>query len=362
MGMKVLTVVGARPQFIKAAVVSHLLRQRHQEILVHTGQHFDYNMSETFFRELEIPDPDYNLGISGGTHAQMTGKMMMAIEEVLIAEKPDWLLVYGDTNSTLAAALAAAKLHIPVCHVEAGIRTHSRTNPEEINRICTDHVSSLLLASTESGFQEMASEGLQEKGVLVGDPMYDAFLEYSEKLSLDQIQLQLLSGGTASVPAEFYYLTCHREENTGDDNDLLEIFRATEMLDAPTVYPVHPRNRERALRLSADGNFTKLMLTEPVGYLESACMVRNAKKIVTDSGGLQREAFFAGKKCVTILNFVCWPETMVSGRNELSYPIAEEIVAKLGNPQTVDENYQPFGDGHAAEKIVKALEEAGMSS
>lgn len=362
MGMKVLTVVGARPQFIKAAVVSHLLRRRHREILVHTGQHFDYNMSETFFRELEIPDPDYNLGISGGTHAQMTGKMMMAVEEVLIAEKPDWLLVYGDTNSTLAAALAAAKLHIPVCHVEAGIRTHSRTNPEEINRICTDHVSSLLLASTESGYQEMASEGLQDKGVLVGDPMYDAFLEYSGKLSLDQITLQLLSGGTASVPAEFYYLTCHREENTGDDNDLLEIFRATEMLDAPTVYPVHPRNRERALRLSAEGSFSKLVLTEPVGYLESACMVRNAKKIVTDSGGLQREAFFAGKKCVTILNFVCWPETMVSGRNELSYLVAEEIVAKLGNPQTVDENYQPFGDGHAAEKIVKALEEAGMSS
>ena len=329
---------------------------------MHTGQHFDYNMSETFFRELEIPDPDYNLGISGGTHAQMTGRMMMAIEEVLMAEKPDWLLVYGDTNSTLAAALAAAKLHIPVCHVEAGIRTHSRTNPEEINRICTDHVSSLLLASTESGYQEMALEGLQAKGVLVGDPMYDAFLEYSGRLSLEQIQLQLLSGGTASVPAEFYYLTCHREENTGDDNDLLEIFRATEMLDAPTVYPVHPRNRERALRLSAEGSFSKLVLTEPVGYLESACMVRNAKKIVTDSGGLQREAFFAGKKCVTILNFVCWPETMVSGRNELSYPIAEEIVAKLSNPQTVDAAYQPFGDGHAAEKIVKALEEAGMSS
>lgn len=360
--MKVVTVVGARPQFIKAAVVSHVLRKKHQEILVHTGQHFDYNMSETFFRELEIPDPDYNLGISGGTHAQMTGRMMMAIEEVLIAEKPDWLLVYGDTNSTLAAALAAAKLHIPVCHVEAGIRTHSRTNPEEINRICTDHVSSLLLASTESGYQEMASEGLQAKGVLVGDPMYDAFLEYSGKLSLDQIQLQLLSGGTASVPAEFYYLTCHREENTGDDNDLLEIFRATEMLDAPTVYPVHPRNRERALRLSAEGRFSKLVLTEPVGYLESACMVRNAKKIVTDSGGLQREAFFAGKKCVTILNFVCWPETMVSRRNELSYPVAEEIVAKLSNPQTVDADYQPFGDGHAAEKIVQALEQASVSS
>lgn len=354
--MKIVTVVGARPQFIKAAVVSHELRKKHQEILVHTGQHFDYNMSEQFFKELDIPEPNYNLGISGGTHAQMTGRMMIAIEEVLIKEQPDWLLVYGDTNSTLAAALAAAKLHIPVCHVEAGARVHSMTNPEEINRICTDHVSSLLLASTKSGYDEMAKEGLQEKGLLVGDPMYDAFIEYSSKLKLEEIALQLLTGGTEKVPQEFYYLTCHREENTNDDKDLLEIFKATELLDAPTVYPVHPRNKQRALKLQQQYHFTKIILCEPVGYLESACLVKNAKKIITDSGGLQREAFFAGKKCVTILNFVCWPETMVTGRNELSKPDAEEIVMKLENRQTIDKTYQPFGDGHAAVKIVEALE------
>ena len=354
--MKIVTVVGARPQFIKAAVVSHELRKRHHEVLVHTGQHFDYNMSEQFFRELDIPDPDYNLGISGGTHAQMTGRMMIAIEEVLIKEKPDWLLVYGDTNSTLAAALAAAKLHIPVCHVEAGARVHSMTNPEEINRICTDHVSTLLLASTQSGYDEMAKEGLQSKGILVGDPMYDAFVEYSSKLTPAQINLQLLTGGTAVVPETYYYLTCHREENTNDDRDLMEIFKATEMLDAPTIYPVHPRNKQRAVRLQAEYGFTKIILTEPVGYLESACLVKNAKKIITDSGGLQREAFYAGKKCVTILNFVCWPETMVAGRNELSPPVAEEIVKKLENPQTVEEDYLPFGDGHSAVKIVEAME------
>lgn len=354
--MKVLTVVGARPQFIKAAVVSHELRKSHQEILVHTGQHFDYNMSEQFFRELDIPDPDYNLGISGGTHAQMTGRMMIAIEEVLMNEKPDWLLVYGDTNSTLAAALAAAKLHIPVCHVEAGIRTHSRTNPEEINRICTDHVASLLLASTQSGFDEMANEGLQDKGRLVGDPMYDAFIEYSSRKNIRDIELKLLQGGVTGVPDEFYYLTCHREENTNDDKDLLEIFKAAEMLNAPTVYPVHPRNKERALRLQQKNLFTKLLLTEPVGYLESACLVKHARKIITDSGGLQREAFYAGKKCVTILNFICWPETMVNNRNELSRPLAEEILEKLRHEQTVDGTYQPFGDGHAAIKIVKAME------
>lgn len=356
--MKVVTVVGARPQFIKAAVVSHVLRKKHTEILVHTGQHFDYNMSEQFFKELDIPDPDYNLGISGGTHAQMTGRMMIAIEEVLIKEKPDWLLVYGDTNSTLAAALAAVKLHIPVCHVEAGARTHSKTNPEEINRICTDHVSSLLLASTKSGFDEMAKEGLQEKGLLVGDPMYDAFIEYSNKLNISDIELTLLQCGKASVPEEFYYLTCHREENTNDDKDLLEIFKACEMLDVPTIYPVHPRNKQRAIRLLDENSFSKLILCEPVGYLESACLVKNAKKIVTDSGGLQREAFYAGKKCVTILDFVCWPETMIDNRNELSRPIAEEIVEKLGHEQIVDESYLPFGDGHSANKIVEAIENA----
>lgn len=355
--MKIVTVVGARPQFIKAAVVSHELRKKHQEILVHTGQHYDYNMSEQFFEELDIPAPDYNLGISGGSHAQMTGKMMIAIEEILKKEQPDWLLVYGDTNSTLAAALSAAKLYIPVCHVEAGARVHSRTNPEELNRICTDHVSALLLASTESGYIEMANEGLQSRGKLVGDPMYDAFLEYSCKLSVSDITLKLLSGKEAKVPEKFYYLTCHREENTREDKALLEIFKATEALDAPTIYPVHPRNKARAMRLQEQYRFAKILLTEPVGYLESACLVKNAKKIVTDSGGLQREAFFACKKCVTILNFVCWPETMVCGRNELSRPNAEEIVERLGHEQTIDEAYQPFGDGHSAVKIVKAMEE-----
>lgn len=355
--MKVVTVVGARPQFIKAAVVSHELRKKHTEVLVHTGQHYDYNMSEQFFEELDIPTPDYNLGISGGTHAEMTGNMMIAIEKVLMKETPDWLLVYGDTNSTLAAALAAAKLHIPVCHVEAGARVHNRNNPEELNRICTDHVSSLLLASTESGYNEMANEGLQDRGILVGDPMYDAFIEYSNKVNLSDIKFTLLGGGECSVPEEFYYLTCHREENTNDDKDLLEIFKAMEKLDVPTIYPVHPRNKARALRLKEAYDIKNIILTEPVGYLESICLVNNAKKIVTDSGGLQREAFYAGKKCVTILNFVCWPETMVDGRNELSSPDEEEILSKLQNEQNIDDNYLPFGDGHSAVKIVKALEE-----
>lgn len=353
--MKIVTVVGARPQFIKTAVVSQVMRKNNTEILVHTGQHYDYNMSEVFFKELNIPSPDYNLGISGGTHAEMTGHMMIALEPVLQKEQPDWLLLYGDTNSTLAAALTGAKLHIPICHVEAGARTHNKTNPEEINRICTDHVASLLLASTESGMQGLRTEGLADIGYLVGDPMYDAFLEYSGKVKLSDIKLQLLTGGQSQAPNNYYYLTCHREENTYNDETLLEIFKAMEQLDAPVIYPVHPRNKQRALRLQKECGLKNLILTEPVGYLESLCLVRNAQKIVTDSGGLQREAFFAGKKCVTILDFICWPETMLDGRNELSRPVATEILEKLAHPQKVDSNYRPFGDGHSAERIVEMM-------
>ena len=354
--MKVVTIVGARPQFIKAAVVSHVLRKKHTEILVHTGQHFDRNMSELFFEEMDIPKPDYNLGISGGTHAEMTGRMMIAIEEVLQKEQPDWLLIYGDTNSTLAAALASAKLHIPICHVEAGARLHSLGNPEEINRVCADHVGTLLLASTQNGLEELAKENLGERSRFVGDPMFDAFRIYSEMLDIRDIRLNLLAGGTTSVPNKFYYLTCHREENPQDGGTLLEILRAMEKLDAPTIYPVHPRNREIAVYLQEEHGISQVLLTEPVGYLESTCLVRNVEKIVTDSGGLQREAFFAGKKCVTVFERAFWPETIVDHRNDLARASTEDILEKLTLEQKIDEAYRPFGDGHSAQKIVQAME------
>lgn len=354
--MKIVTVVGARPQFIKAAVISHVLRKTHTEILVHTGQHFDYNMSEQFFQELDIPTPNYNLGISGGTHAQMTGKMLFAIETVLLNEQPDLVLVYGDTNSTLAAALVASKLHIPVCHVEAGGRTHSRTNPEELNRICTDHLSSLLFACTESCMLELKKEGLEHRAYLVGDPMYDAFKQYSNSVCLSNVELKLLQGGFIKAPKNYYYLTCHREENTSNDDALLEIFRAMNTLDYPVIYPVHPRNKLRAIKLNRNYGFNNIFLCEPVGYLESIALVNGANKIVTDSGGLQREAFFAKKKCVTLVDFVAWPETMVGNRNELSKPIASEILDKLNHKQFIDSDYQPFGDGHSAKRIVDIID------
>ena len=355
--MKIVTVVGARPQFIKAAVVSHELRKKHTEILIHTGQHFDQNMSERFFEELEIPHPKYNLGISGGSHAQMTGKMMVAIEKVLMDEMPDWLLVYGDTNSTLAAALSAAKLHIPICHVEACIRSHFINNPEEINRVCTDHVASLLLTSTEGALKNAENEGLADRAVFVGNTMYDAYLEYGNRLRTSDIKLNnLVTGNRVDVPGRYYYMTCHREENTHDDKALKSILSAMNSLDAVTIYPVHPRNRERALRLKKEYKYNNIILTEPVGYLESISLLRNSIKVVTDSGGLQTEAFFAEKKCVTILDFVVWPETMVDNRNELAKPEQDDIIEKLSHDQIINCNYLPFGDGHAATRIIKELE------
>ena len=354
--MKIVTVVGARPQFIKAAVVSRALRGKAEEILVHTGQHYDYNMSDIFFDEMDIPRPKYNLGISGGTHGKMTGEMLIAIEEVLLKEKPDTMLVYGDTNSTLAAALAAVKLHIPVCHVEGGVRLGTMSNPEEVNRICIDHVSAQILYCTPSAEAHLKREGLAEISFLVGDPMYDAFLFYGERLSpRDTASLRGLDGRPVPLPDAYYYLTCHRQENTDTDEKLVQILSAMNRLDAPTIYPVHPRNKARAMRISEAHRFDKVILTEPVGYLTSIALVKGATKIVTDSGGLQREAFFAGKQCVTVFDCVIWPETMCGNRNQLAKPAAEDILLKLGAGQSVDPRYLPFGNGHAGETIASRI-------
>ena len=357
---KIVTVVGARPQFIKLAVVSRVLRQQpeFQEVLVHTGQHYDHNMSDVFFEEMDIPKPDYNLGISGGSHGQMTGQMLMEIEKVLMKEQPDMLLVFGDTNSTMAAALAAVKLHIPVCHVEAGNRFGTLDSPEEVNRTVTDHVSAINLPCTESSLRFLEREGLGKTATVVGDPMYDAFRYYTDRLDGSELrEIVDFDGKPVALPAEFYYMTCHRQENTDTDGKLRNIFDAMEALDAPTVYPVHPRNRDRAARLVREGGYEKLLLTQPVGYQTSISLVNHARKIVTDSGGVQREAFFAGKPCVTVLDFVVWPETMRDHCNQLAKPDKADILAKLSVPVTFDPAYQPFGDGHSAEKIVEIIKE-----
>lgn len=353
--MKILTIVGARPQFIKAAVVSRQLRKQHREILVHTGQHYDYNMSDVFFKELEIPAPDYNLGISGGTHGKMTGEMMIALEEVMQKEVPDAVLLYGDTNSTMAGALAAVKLHIPVIHVEAGNRLGTLQNPEEVNRIVTDHVAALKLCCTDSALDFLTKEGIAENAYVVGDPMYDAFKHYSDKVKdVAPETLTDLNGNEAELPEQYYYMTCHREENTGDERTLLEILQAMESLDYPCIYPVHPRNKKKVREIMGKSNFSNIITCEPVGYLMSVYLVNGCEKIVTDSGGLQREAFFAGKPCVTVFDYVVWPETMVDNRNQLSKPISSEILSKLSAVQTIGD-VRPFGDGHASEKIMERI-------
>ena len=353
--MKIVTVVGARPQFIKAAALSRVLRKEHHEILVHTGQHYDPNMSDIFFEDLGIPKPDYNLGISGGSHAQMTARMMMAIEEVLLKELPEALLVYGDTNSTMAAALAAVKLHIPILHVEAAARLGSLSNPEEVNRIVTDHLSTVLFACVPSALEFAKKEGLTKNLFLVGDPMYDAFLYYKGKRPLEEIILKNLEGKIVPVPKKFNYLTCHRQENTQSDQSLMEILNAVEAMGIPAIYPVHPRNHTTALRLKQERNLQHVFFVEPVGYLESNTLVSHAERIVTDSGGVQREAFFAGKPCVTVFDYIAWPETMVDNCNQLAKPDCNDILDKFKNVPIFDDSYKPFGNGHACEKICDVL-------
>lgn len=354
--MKIVTVVGARPQFIKAAAGSRTLRKYHHEILVHTGQHFDDNMSAVFFREMGIPEPDYNLGISGGSHAQMTAKMLVGIEEILVKEEPDALLVYGDTNSTLAAALAAVKLHIPVIHVEAGNRLGTLDNPEEVNRITTDHVAALDFCATEDALDKLKKEGLGNRSYCVGNIMYDSFLHFAD-LPWDHPSIFDFEGNPVKVPDQYYYMTCHRQENTYSDEPLTEILLAMNSLDAPTIYPVHPRNHERAKRIVKEQHFSNIILTQPVGYSDSVHLTKNAKKIVTDSGGLQCEAFYAGVQCVFVLDYIVWPETMVDNRNQLAKADHKDILEKMSREQTINPDYQPFGNGHAAEEICRIINE-----
>ena len=354
--MKIVTVVGARPQFIKAAAGSEAIRREHREILVHTGQHFDKNMSDVFFSEMGIPAPDYNLGISGGSHAEMTARMLVAIEGVLLKEAPDAVLVYGDTNSTLAAALAAVKIHIPVFHVEAGNRLGTLDNPEEVNRITTDHLAALDFCATEDALGKLVREGLGDRSYCVGNIMYDSFLRFAAR-PWDRPEIVDFSGAPVAVPPEFYYMTCHRQENTCTDEPLTEILRAMNSLDAPTIYAVHPRNQARADRICRREGFRDIILTQPVKYSDSVHLTQNAKKIVTDSGGLQCEAFYAGVQCVFVLDYPVWPETMVGNRNQLARADHKDILRKLSAEQVIDPAYQPFGDGHAADHICEIIDQ-----
>ena len=359
---KVVTVVGARPQFIKAAVVSRELRKEYHEVMIHTGQHYDYNMSDIFFQELDIPKPDYNLGISGGSHGKMTGEMVIEIEKVLMKEKPDIVLLYGDTNSTMAAAIVAVKLQIPIVHVEAGNRFGTLHSPEEVNRIVTDHVSDLLMCCTQSAKDFLDKEGLASKSFVVGDPMYDAFLFYSNSIgnkAPEQLK-DIVSDQVILMPENWNYLTCHRQENTENPKNLLAILNAMEDLESPCIYPVHPRNHQMVVALQKEYSFKNILFVKPVGYLMSIYLVNHSNKIVTDSGGLQREAYFAKKQCVTVLDFVVWPETMNGMCNQLSKPDKNMILQKLNEDVVFDQLTNPFGDGQSARHIIELMKKCDL--
>jgi UDP-GlcNAc3NAcA epimerase len=390
--VKIVSVVGARPQFIKTAPVSRILRSRGlTEVLVHTGQHYDRNMSALFFEELGIPDPDFNLGVGSGSHGRQTGQMLMRIEEVLLQERPDWVLVYGDTNSTLAGALAAVKLRIPVAHVEAGLRSFNREMPEEHNRVLTDHVADLLFCPTRTAVDHLSAEGVTQGVHLTGDVMYDAVL-FNSDLAESRSDVLSRLGLTSS---RYLLATVHRPQNTDDPGPLSAILTAFGELGETVVFPAHPRTKVSLARfdLPVPAN---VHLVDAVGYLDMLVLEKHARLIMTDSGGVQKEAYFFAVPCVTLRDETEWVETVRAGWNLLAGADVARIVAavrelaRAGMPVADQQRVSPqrsaeaqfcnagpsrsvrvpraqpsgqppiFGDGRAAERVVDLLHSAGQ--
>ena len=355
--MKVVSVVGARPQFIKSAPLGKALRAAgHLEFLIHTGQHYDYEMSQIFFAELGINAPDANLEIGSGSHGWQTAQMLLGIEEVLLAEKPDQVLVYGDTNSTLAGALAAAKLGIPVILLEAGLRSFNRAMPEEINRIIVDHLAKLLLCPSQAAVNNLTAEGIAEGVYLVGDVMADALAFALKRTGRDSSLLKRL-GLTES---EYLLATVHRAENTDDEARLSNILTALARVNEPVVFPVHPRTRQRIAELDLPFDMSSkkcaLHLIEPLGYLEMVRLEQSARMILTDSGGVQKEAYWLGVPCLTLRDETEWIETVETGWNVLVGSDTECILSAVNSFVSPDEHPLLYGDGHAAERCVALME------
>lgn len=354
--LKILTIIGARPQFIKAASVSRTIAQTEgvHEVLVHTGQHFDANMSEIFFGQLQIPKPTYALGIHGGGHGEMTGRMLIEIENLILDERPDGVLVYGDTNSTLAGALAAAKLDTPVIHVEAGLRSFNRRMPEEVNRVMTDHVSSVLFTPTYLATENLRREGIEAGRVVqVGDVMYDAALFFREFMpSIADVA----RSHDLSVAPDFILTTIHRQENTDDAARLEAILKGLGKVaeTMQVILPLHPRTRQRIDQFGLSAMLTPISTTEPVGFLEMMRLQVSAQAIVTDSGGMQKEAFFHGKPCVTLRNETEWVELVEGGWNRIAPPLEADIVGTvLAAIGTKGADIAPYGHGDTAKRVVE---------
>jgi UDP-GlcNAc3NAcA epimerase len=347
---KIITILGARPQFIKAAAVSAIFKNSVNEILVHTGQHYDPNMSEVFFEELNIPKPKYHLNVGSGSHGAMTGAMLIAIEKVLAEEKPDFVMVYGDTNSTLAGALAASKLLIPVIHVEAGLRSFNKTMPEEQNRILTDHVSEILFVPTQTAIDNLKNEGITKGVYLVGDVMYDGILHFKKIAQEKSSILKTLN----LFEKEFILCTIHRAENTNDIDRLKAIFNALNESKEKIVLPLHPRT----LKYVTDYGISiseNVQIIEPIGYLDMVRLESAAKKILTDSGGVQKEAFFLGVPCITMRDETEWVETVENGWNCIVGANEDKIRDAILNFNPTNQRKDYFGQGDAVEKMIELI-------
>lgn len=355
---KIITVVGARPQFIKAAVLSRVIKDEFEEVIIHTGQHYDENMSKIFFEQLNIPKPKYNLNIGSGYHGKQTGEMLIKIEEVLVKENPDYVLVYGDTNSTLAGALAASKLLIPVIHVEAGLRSFNMMMPEEQNRILTDHISKVLICPTETAVENLKNEGITENVYNVGDVMCDSVMYYSnlanEKINISNIDLKPIY--EKRKIEKWNLATIHRAENTENSEKISIILDVFEELNTMVIFPVHPRIRKIIDELYMKKDYKNIYFVEPVDYLTMMYLTKNAEKIVTDSGGLQKECYILNVPCITVREQTEWIETLNKGYNRLSKIEKNELLKNINEAVIIDENkLNYYGNGDAALKIKQIL-------
>ena len=351
---KIVTIIGARPQFIKTALLSWELRKSFEEVVIHTGQHYDLNMSDIFYKDLDLPEVNYNLGVGSGPQGKQTALMLEKIEEVLIYEKPDLVLIYGDTNSTVAGALAAAKLHIPVGHVESGMRSFNRQMPEEINRIVADHLSELLFCSTETSKELLAKEGITNNAYEVGDVMYDLQRHFASKNDdkiLQELEIQ---------PQKYLLATVHRQENTDVKENLEKILTALIKIDEPIIFPIHPRTK----KCIEDYGFSKILarnpnikLIDPISYTETVTLEGNARLIITDSGGIQKEAYALKVPCITLRNETEWTETVESGWNQLAGQNIDKILDLVKNLPKPKNHPDFLGQGDAYIKIAQIIKD-----
>jgi UDP-N-acetylglucosamine 2-epimerase len=348
--MRFVSIVGARPEFIQAAPVSRVLRRHHQEILIHTGQHYDYRMSRVFFEHLQLPEPDIDLEVGSGSHGEQTGEMLARLERALLEVKPDAVIIRGDTNSTLVGALAASKLHIPLIHIEAGERSYNKRMPEEVNRLVADRLSDMLFCVTQTAVRHLAEEGIVNGVSFSGDVMLDALLQ---NLPVARAESTILS--RIGLPAGYYLLaTVHRASNTDNPDNLRRIVSAFNAIREPIVFPVHPRTRSVVDRLGLSFASHVLMI-EPVGYLDMLMLESNARAILTDSGGVQREAYFLSAPCITLREETELIETVQVGWNQLVGTQLERIIETVRDFVPPEDHPPLFGDGHAAERIVDRI-------